>query len=733
MAHKRNQQKSGWDQISSKNRKGDPDSVRGLPDAKGRERTIEVKVSVDELPSFVQENSPLMDGVKRTISPDDGRKKTKKSVKFQKRVDQGMDATQGLQHLVHIENNSTEDVEDFSLREKEMSYGSSHNSKCLNHISRSESNVSHTEDVIKNVQFSYVMILESFKAFALSILQSSSDWVERQGPFFVRVANNIKCAHDYIHVKFLQTYPIVFRWFVHVGNVLLLVSMAWLDCAFRGMYSFLRMGTTSFFSVIWCCILSMVAMIGICNFLLVLAIAALIAIFLGFIAALTVIVVSGAVILWMYGSFWTTSIVIVLGGLAFALRHEHLALLITTMYSIYCAWIHVGWLGILLGLNLSFISSDALLYFLKSRMDKNRSTSSEQTAGMQGEQQFFNNESHHSYSEIGSGQSADRGGFASTSRTDSEITSEGEVVRLLNCTDHYSALGLPRYEHVDVSLLKREYRKKAMLVHPDKNMGNDKAAEAFKKLQNAYEVLLDSLKRNAYDDELRREELLNYFHRFQGASQQNGQHGFFSTGFARSEADNEDPLGKSRKIACKKCGNFHIWVLTKKSKAQARWCQDCKGFHQAKDGDGWVEQSSQPFLFGILQKVDAPTTYVCAKSRIYDATEWYNCQGMRCPANSHKPTFHVNTNVTKHNHHGKGMSYRRGGVTAPNAEENMTEEGFFEWLQNAVQAGMFDNFVDSTSSAGAQMGANSGSKSGVDGGGGGSSSNKRKKKVKKQW
>lgn len=25
-------------------------------------------------------------------------------------------------------------------------------------------------------------------------------------------------------------------------------------------------------------------------------------------------------------------------------------------------------------------------------------------------------------------------------------------------------------------------------MHPDKNMGNEKAAEAFKKLQNAYEV-----------------------------------------------------------------------------------------------------------------------------------------------------------------------------------------------------------------------------------------------------
>lgn len=31
--------------------------------------------------------------------------------------------------------------------------------------------------------------------------------------------------------------------------------------------------------------------------------------------------------------------------------------------------------------------------------------------------------------------------------------------------------------------------------------------------------------------------------------------------------------------------------------------KECKDFHQAKDGDGWVEQSSQPFLFGLLQKV----------------------------------------------------------------------------------------------------------------------------------
>ncbi|KAJ6902736.1 hypothetical protein NC651_020270 [Populus alba x Populus x berolinensis] len=102
---------------------------------------------------------------------------------------------------------------------------------------------------------------------------------------------------------------------------------------------------------------------------------------------------------------------------------------------------------------------------------------------------------------------------------------------------------------------------------------------------------------------------------------------------------------------------------------------DCKDFHQAKDGDGWVEQSSQPFLFGLLQKV-APTAYVCADSKIYDATDWYICQGMRCPANSHMPSFHVNTSITSKHNTSKGSSsgQRSGRMPTLNMEETMTEE-----------------------------------------------------------
>lgn len=81
------------------------------------------------------------------------------------------------------------------------------------------------------------------------------------------------------------------------------------------------------------------------------------------------------------------------------------------------------------------------------------------------------------------------------------------------------------------------------------------------------------------------------------------------------------------------------------------YAQECKDFHQAKDGDGWVEQSSKSLLFGILQQVcttrrywvflfktvhliqlylifqvETPSAYVCADGKIYDATEWYICQ-----------------------------------------------------------------------------------------------------------
>ncbi|MED6209271.1 hypothetical protein PIB30_053128 [Stylosanthes scabra] len=589
-----------------------------------------------------------------------------------------------------------------------------------------------------NAELADNVIVRRIRMFVLSIFTAVTEWLTRQKPLFLSFSNATLKTCDNLRMKIKKAYPVVLKWLMHLGNIMLLLSVFWLDCAIRGFDSFVRMGTTSFFSVIWCSVFSVISMMGMLKFLVVLGLAALIGFFVGVTLAVLVVAIIGVVFLWFYGSFWTTAFFIILGGLAFMLSHERLALFIMTVYSVYCAWVYVGWLRLLVAFNLAFISSDVLIYFLKRNIEQqSRSNPFEQRAGMHAQSGFSNDETAQpSYYENGPGPFADRNaGDPSTSGVDSDLTSEDEVVRLLNCSDHYSALGFTRYQNIDVSVLKREYRKKAMLVHPDKNMGNEKAAEAFKKLQNAYEILMDSLKRKAYDDELRREELLSVFRRFHNDSQKNGRHGFFGSGMTRSDANGEDPFGDSRRIACKRCGGFHVWIHTKKQKSRARWCQDCQDFHQAKDGDGWVEQSSQPFLFGLLQKVDTPAAYVCADSRIYNATEWYICQGMRCPANTHKPSFHVNTSLISKHNSGKGTSSgQRGARMPPNMEETMTEEEFFEWLQNAVQAGVFDNFDGNSAAESPPSKPGNGSKNQGNGSAGGSASgSKRKKKGKKQW
>lgn len=56
------------------------------------------------------------------------------------------------------------------------------------------------------------------------------------------------------------------------------------------------------------------------------------------------------------------------------------------------------------------------------------------------------------------------------------------------------------------------------------------------------------------------------------------------------------------------------------------------------------------------------------------------------------------------------------------------DEEFFEWLQNAMQSGMFEGQGDPPSPGSGSHAKNSGG-----GGGGGGSSNRKKRKGKKQW
>lgn len=63
-------------------------------------------------------------------------------------------------------------------------------------------------------------------------------------------------------------------------------------------------------------------------------------------------------------------------------------------------------------------------------------------------------------------------------------------------SDYYQLLGVSKSATVEE--IKRAYRKQALQHHPDRNKSKD-AAEKFKEVNRAYEILSDSQKRQAYD------------------------------------------------------------------------------------------------------------------------------------------------------------------------------------------------------------------------------------------
>ena len=67
--------------------------------------------------------------------------------------------------------------------------------------------------------------------------------------------------------------------------------------------------------------------------------------------------------------------------------------------------------------------------------------------------------------------------------------------------DHYAALGLA--SSANLADVKKAFRAQASLYHPDKNTASN-AAERFRAMQAAYEVLSDPERREAYDDNRRR-------------------------------------------------------------------------------------------------------------------------------------------------------------------------------------------------------------------------------------
>ena len=72
-----------------------------------------------------------------------------------------------------------------------------------------------------------------------------------------------------------------------------------------------------------------------------------------------------------------------------------------------------------------------------------------------------------------------------------------QAIRHMAKRDYYEILGLNR--DVPEGDIKKAYRRLAMKFHPDRNPDDASAEEKFKEATEAYEILSDAEKREAYD------------------------------------------------------------------------------------------------------------------------------------------------------------------------------------------------------------------------------------------
>ncbi|RRT36302.1 hypothetical protein B296_00058031 [Ensete ventricosum] len=323
----------------------------------------------------------------------------------------------------------------------------------------------------------------------LGLFKQGWKWIQSQKQAFVSVQVAVICVGEKLVLLINRHLPLVCNWCMVAGRLLFRFMLQWKDCVLGGLRSLFTLGPAALFVILWSCFLSLTSTTFLVCMLLSLGAAATAVHYLGFTPGLLMVGLYGILIMWIYGYFWITAMLFIAGGYMFSLNHSRLLILMATAYAVYCINTCDGLRGVFLSLNLSFLSNDILnkllqVYDAEEVVSSLSSCTTPKASYLTGIHKD-----------------------ASSSKVViAESTSLVEMKRIMNSSNYYEVLGFLRNKIVDPQILKKEYHKKVLLVHPDKNMGSPLACESFKKLQCAYEILSDLTKKKNYDEQLRKEE-----------------------------------------------------------------------------------------------------------------------------------------------------------------------------------------------------------------------------------
>ncbi|KAI3890634.1 hypothetical protein MKW92_014160 [Papaver armeniacum] len=245
-------------------------------------------------------------------------------------------------------------------------------------------------------------------------------WFYSHKQVYSTTRTTVCCFRDKMMSKIDHHWPLICSGCVKLGNLLVIVLMQWRNCCMRGLKSLLRLSSAALLLIMWSCFLSLTSISCLAYVLLTLGAAGAGVRYLGYSPGLFIVGLFGILILWMYGNFWITGILFIVGVFKF----------------------RVGWIGIFLSVNLAFLSNDLLNHLLQG------CDSASEGIRMEEEKEF------ESIYSIPTEETENVQSCKSTF-VKPDTSSVDEMKRIMDSLDHYEALGLPRVNFPDAGILKK--------------------------------------------------------------------------------------------------------------------------------------------------------------------------------------------------------------------------------------------------------------------------------------